>query len=80
MFYSSKQEGAKPKAKIFILPKRFKVDGATFAEYDIPGGDSLSCDSLAVGEANDPINSYCYKVVSINLMDEYLYSTGIVRQ
>ena len=65
MFYSPKQEGAKPKAKIFILPKRFKIEGATFAEYDIPGGDSLSCDSLADGEGNDPINSYCYKVVSI---------------
>jgi len=73
MFYAPKQAGKKPKAKIFILPKRFMIEPATFAEYNITGTDNLSCDTLKDGEGNDPMNVYCYKLfekfVENNKMD-----------
>jgi len=62
MFYSPNKVGAKPKAKIFILPKRFKIENATFEEFESSKGlySGKTCDDMKDGEAQQDIDKYCF--------------------
>jgi len=67
MFYSPENgdqpiDGAKPKAKIFILPKRFKVEKATFDEFEGIEYSGKTCSDMADGEAQSDIDQYCNKL------------------
>lgn len=80
MFYAPKQEGRKPKAKIFILPKRFKIEPATFAEYNITGGDDLSCgNNIPDTEPNKPMDQYCFKLFEKFVQNNDMSSDSKVR-
>jgi len=60
MFYSPPTVGDKPRAKIFILPKRFKIEKSTFEvikDLDWTGG---TCDTLKDGQPDDSMDQYCY--------------------
>ena len=65
MFYSPPTVGDKPRAKIFILPKRFKIEKSTFEvikDLDWTGG---TCDTLKDGQPDDSMDQYCYTLVRL---------------
>ena len=67
MFYSPPTVGDKPRAKIFILPKRFKIEKSTFEvikDLDWTGG---TCDTLKDGQPDDSMDQYCYTLVRLFL-------------
>lgn len=62
MFYSPNKVGAKPKAKIFILPKRFKIEKATFEEFETSKGlySGKTCEDIQEGEPQLEMDKYCF--------------------
>jgi len=60
MFYSPKKVGAKPKAKIFILPKRFKIEKATFDEIKDIEYSGKTCADMKDGEPQPDMDKYCF--------------------
>jgi len=63
MFYSPNKVGAKPKAKIFILPKRFKIENATFEEFKDAKGlySGNTCDDgIEDGKPQFEMEKYCF--------------------
>jgi len=64
MFYSPKVVGAKPKAKIFILPKRFEITKATFDEFKDIEYTGKTCTDMEDGKPQSDIDRYCFKLFS----------------
>merc|ERR1711962_1639022 len=49
----------KPKAKIFILPKRFKIEKATFDEVKDIEYSGKTCSDMTNGEPEEDMEKYC---------------------
>jgi len=62
MFYSPNEVGAKPKAKIFILPKRFLIAKSTFDNFKDIEYSGKTCDDMKDGEPQSEIDQYCFKL------------------
>merc|ERR1711962_716171 len=50
---------AKPKAKIFILPKRFKIEKATFDEVKDIEYSGKTCSDMTNGKPEEDMEKYC---------------------
>jgi len=81
MFFSPNEVGEKPKAKVLILPKRFKVEAATFDEYE--GAKALyngeTCSDLTDGEPQEAMDKYCHILFSGFVERQNMLSKSQVR-
>jgi len=66
MFFSPNEVGAKPKAKVLILPKRFKIEAATFEDDALIKGkieySGKTCSDMTDGEPQPDMDKFCHKL------------------